>query len=388
MTSIAAPILAGLPGSFAHSVFHERHPKLIDNVIAAHPYPPAVQKALRQLLDESRDGVIEQLPASAPDRQQWLEWGDGLWSRPWAEAPFLWAESYFYRRLLQAVDYFEPGVWRGLDPFAPTKSAELTSVAVDDEITALTELADHDTNTARSALLLSALWGNQADLSFQLTGSTATRSDRLLVDNSSILWATLGRATDPIVALIADNAGRELLPDLVLIDHLLTNQAHRVVLYVKPHPYYVSDATMTDTLATIGRLCEASAPHARSIGQRLRDAMTTERLVVRTHDFFCAPLPFQHMPAELAADLGTATITVLKGDLNYRRLVGDQHWNPTTSFNERVSYFPSPTIALRTLKSEVIVGLTARQVDDLDATDNQWRTKGEHALIQASTADQ
>jgi hypothetical protein len=38
------------------------------------------------------------------------------------------------------------------------------------------------------------------------------------------------------------------------------------------------------------------------------------------------------MPADLAARFERASITVLKGDLNYRRLVGDRDWPPLTPF--------------------------------------------------------
>lgn len=43
--TLAPPILAGVPGSFAHGVFHERHPKLIDQIIGAHPYPHSRPKS-------------------------------------------------------------------------------------------------------------------------------------------------------------------------------------------------------------------------------------------------------------------------------------------------------------------------------------------------------
>lgn len=385
--TLALPILAGVPGSFAHNVFHERHPKLIAQVIAAHPYPAHIQTSLHALLAESTRGVIEHLNGSPADWQHWFKWGDGLWGRPWGEAPFLWAEAYFYRKLLEAVGYFEPGIWRGIDPFAPTKNAELASTTVTNEITALTNLTHLDETATRNALLDSALWGNQADLSFRLTANEALQSNKLLVDHREWLWSTLDRSTDPTVCLIADNAGRELLPDLVLIDHLLTTGlARRVVLYVKPHPYYVSDATMADVLATFARLRQTPSEHAVQLEQRLRRAMTTDRLDVRTHDFFCAPLPFHEMPDDLAAELAAATISILKGDLNYRRLVGDRHWPSTTPFSDTVAHFPSPTLALRTLKSDVVVGLSTHQIEHLDLTDTQWRTSGEHALIQASGA--
>lgn len=110
--------------------------------------------------------------------------------------------------------------------------------------------------------------------------------------------------------------------------------------------------------------------------------MNSGTLVVRTHRFFCAPLPFHDMPADLRAELSGATMTIIKGDLNYRRLVGDQLWAATTPFTERASHFPSPVAALRTLKSDVIVGLDAPVVARLDSTGEPWRTSGKYGLVQ------
>ncbi|RDI49279.1 damage-control phosphatase ARMT1 family protein [Nocardia mexicana] len=380
----APQILAGVPGSFPHSVFHERHPKLIEQVIDAHPYGHAEQTALRKLLAESIGGVIEPLETDAGDGARWHEWGRDMWGRPWGEASFLWAESYFYRRLLEAVGYFGAGVWQGIDPFGPTKAAELASPAVADELHALAALADVPEDKKRDALLVSALWGNQADLGFQLTAGSGARDERLLVDDSPVLWATLAAATDPDVCLVADNAGRELLPDLILIDHLLTSgSAARVTIYLKPQPYYVSDATMADLLAAVRVLRDSDAAEAARAGERLWQVMNEGRLVPRTHEFFCAPLSFHDLPEDLAVEFACAAMTILKGDLNYRRLLGDRDWPPTTSFADLTAYFPSPVTALRTLKSDVIAGLSAEQVADLDAAGQDWRTSGKHALIQA-----
>lgn len=385
--STAAPtITAAVPGSFEWGVFHERHPKLIRQVLDTTPYTSAEGAMLQQLLAESTTGVLEPLPETAHDRADWLAWGEGLYGRPWGEVPFLWSESYFYRRLLEAVGYFWTGPWRGVDPFAPVKNAELAGPDVDEELSAFAVLADASGDLQHEALLAAALWGNRADLSFQLQLNAAAaeaRSEGILVDDSALLWAALSAQDNPTVCVVADNAGRELLADLVLADSLLTQRlAAEIVLYVKPCPYYVSDATMTDVLAVIQRLRAEPRPQIGSIGDRLWDAVRSGRLKVRTHKFFCAPLAFHDMPDDLAAEFATATMTVMKGDLNYRRLVGDRYWPATTPFDETVAYFPSPVTALRTLKSEVLVGLTSEQVAQLDATGERWRTSGGYAVIQ------
>ncbi|MGW6913420.1 damage-control phosphatase ARMT1 family protein [Kitasatospora sp. NPDC054939] len=380
-----APVIrSNVPRSFAWGVFHERHPKLVRQVLDALPYGPAQRAAVERLLVESTTGVLEPLGDDAPDAAQWLEWGTGLWGRPWGEAPFLWAESYFYRRLLDAIGYFRPGAWQGVDPFAPFKNAELAGPAVDDELAALSKLDDLPEARRAEALLSSALWGNRADLSFQITaGSDGQAASDLVTDDSTTLWAELERARGGRICVVADNAGRELLPDLVLIDHLLCGgPAVKVVLYVKPQPYFVSDATMADVLASVERLRSAPSQAAAGVGGRLWRAMNNGTLVVHTHPFFCAPLPFHDMPADLRAEFTGAAMTILKGDLNYRRLVGDRLWPPTTPFAETADHFPTPVAALRTLKSDVIVGLGTETLARLDSSGTLWRTNGRHAVIQ------
>ncbi|MFI2783702.1 damage-control phosphatase ARMT1 family protein [Streptomyces sp. ALB3] len=375
------------PGSFARGVMAERHPALIGQVREAFPYGPRQRRALDALLREIVHGVVEPLAAGSPDREVWLEQGREHFGRPWFEAPFLWAESYFYRRLLEAVGYVEEGPWQGIDPFAPFKRAELRGATVEEELRSLDDLAGAPADKRATALLQASLWGNRADLGFRgPTGGTAPGAavSRLVADDSAVLWSLLApeAPATATVAVIADNTGRELIPDLVLIDHLLEHgHAGRVVLHVKPGPYYVSDATTADVVDCLRRLGRAPG-EAGAIGGRVWEAMGDGRLDVRTHAFFCAPFPYERMPEDLRAQFGTATLTILKGDLNYRRLVGDRMWPATTSFADLTAHFPGAVAALRTLKSDVVVGLEPRTLDSLERSGSAWRTSGTHALIQ------
>ncbi|KUN69007.1 hypothetical protein AQJ46_20880 [Streptomyces canus] len=380
MSPSAAVILGSAPESFPFSVLAERHPAIIGQVREAFPYGPEQHGALDALLDSCTKGVIEPLPDGA-----WREWGiDDHVGQSWFDVPWLWSESYFYRRLLDAVGYFGDGPWRGIDPFRPSKLAELDSQETDHELAALDELASRTAEEQGAALLHGSLWGNRADLGFRLSDGDAESRDAvpdLVADDSDRLWSLLdGSGT---LCLIADNAGRELIPDLLLLAHLLEHgRIERAVLHVKPYPYYVSDATTADVVDALRRLVRAPG-RAAEYGRRLWDAMADGRLSVRAHPFSCAPLPYADMPDDLRAEIGGAALTVLKGDLNYRRLVGDRWWAPTTSFAEVTAYFPGPVAALRTLKSDVITGLDDRTEAALDEAEGQrWRTSGTHALIQ------
>ncbi len=384
----APPIMGNVPGSYALSVFRDRHPVLVRQVAGALPYPPDRRRALDRLLDEVVRDVMEPLERPAHDGAAWAEWGRGKIGRRYVDVPFLWGESYFYRKLLEATGYFGDGPWRGVDPFGPMKQAELDGPVVDGELAALDGTEKLSPAERAEALLLGSLWGNRADLSFGITlkGDHERAADLaadLVVDDRPLLWSLIEAAAPGRICLVADNAGRELLPDLVLADHLLARGlAGEVVLHVKPFPYFVSDATPADVLACLRRL--AAAPgRAGETGARLWGAMEEGRLTLRAHPFACAPLPYSEMPDDLREEFASASLTVMKGDLNYRRLVGDRMWPATTPFAAVTAYFPGPVVALRTLKSDALVGVPERTLAELDAAGRPWRTTGTHAIIQA-----
>ncbi|WML83144.1 damage-control phosphatase ARMT1 family protein [Streptomyces sp. VNUA74] len=386
-----APVILGdEPGSFPHGVLADRHPAVVRQVRDAFPFGPERLRALDALLASCADGVVEPLPAQADarDRERWARWGlDAYAGRSWYEVPWLWAESHFYRRLLDAVGYFAPGTWQGVDPFRPAKLAELDDPATDEELAALDGLAGLTADERGRALLHGSLWGNRADLGFRLSeGGTGQQVDALVCDDGDALWSLLDTPGPRTLCLVADNAGRELVPDLLLLSHLLAEgRVDRAVLHLKPHPYYVSDATPADLLDALRRLTAAGGT-AGTYGRLLWTALREGRVTVRAHPFSCAPLPYADMPGDLRAEFAAATVTVLKGDLNYRRLVGDRWWDPTTPFADVTAYFPGPVAALRTLKSDVITGLTGTTVAALEKCgDERWRTGGTHALIQVRT---
>ncbi|WP_207922273.1 damage-control phosphatase ARMT1 family protein [Saccharopolyspora terrae] len=378
----ASVIGIGEVGSFGWRVFHERHPVMIERLLSAHPFGPDVREALSALLRQSTGGVVEPLEDDAPDHGVWAGWIADQVGRPWAETSFLWAESYFFRKLLAATGFFAPGPWRGVDPFAPMKRAELHNAATDETLKALDELPHLSAADRDAAVVQAAVWGNQADLAFQLSTDASGATSGLVAGSPEEFWSLFGEPG--AVHLVADNSAGELAADLVLVDRLLTTgRADHVVLHVKPNPYYVSDATPSDVLEVLNHLTGTSG-EAGDIGRRVQESLRAGEIAVRSHPFFCAPGDFSEMPDDLRADFASAAVTIFKGDLNYRRLVGDRHWPATRPFDEAVSYFPGPLAALRVLKSEVVVGLSAGTVSSLDEGEEPWRTKGSHALIQTS----
>jgi Damage-control phosphatase ARMT1-like domain len=370
------PTIRAEPGSFARSVLERRHPAIIEQVRASHPYGPEQLARLDALLDDGRHGAVELPPPDEgrwPDRAAWAVWLEPSLGRSFFEVPFLVAEAWFYRRLLDAVAFVEPGPWRGVDPFAPMKVTELR------ELPAMPAPPDR---LDRAALLQTSVWGNQADLGFQLVAGDGARrgdaDDPLIVDDTAQFWQLLD-AGGLAVAWVCDNAGRELVADLLLVERLLADGlASSVTLHLKPLPYFVSDATARDLVDCLDALARAGAADAVS---RMRANAATGRLRLAADPFWCAPLELRDATAGLAAELGAADLVVVKGDLNYRKLVGDAAWPAPTAFADAVQ-LPGPVTALRVLKSDVLVGVDEGTVAALDATVPGWRTNGSHALVQ------
>jgi hypothetical protein len=365
------------PAGFAWGVWHDRTPKLIAQIRDAHPYGPAQRRALDALWEEIDAGTIQPLPGDAHDRGQWA---GGYYGQPWRDAPFLWSESYFYRRLLDAVGFFEPGPWYYVDPFLQLKDAELHGAGAEKALTAQCELEGLTLTGQGRAKLLAALWGNRADLTFRIgrVGETAVGTE-LVADQSQVLWDVLDAATEVVV--VTDNAGLELLADLILIDHILIAYPGCTVrLHVKPLPFFVSDATTADATACVDRL--GRTPDTAGAAGRIRSAAARDRFSLHTHEFYCTPLSYRDMPADLAGQYAAASLTIMKGDLNYRRLTGDRAWRPDTPFGDVVGYFPGRLAVLRTLKSDVLTGVSPETIAGLGGPAGSWRTDGSHGLIQ------
>jgi hypothetical protein len=370
------------PAGFAWGVWHDRTPTLIARIRDAHPYGPRQRQAFDALWAEVDSGTMQRLAGDAHDAETWAA---RYYGKPWRDAPFLWSESYFYRRLLDAADFFRPGPWYYADPFAQLKNAELVSADAETALAAQRDLDSLSLAEQGQAKLLAALWGNRADLTFRIgrartgrAGETTTEAG-LVADQSDTLWTVLGTATEVIV--VTDNAGLELLADLILIDHILTAYpACSVQLHVKPLPFFVSDATTADAVACLDRL--RRTPATAGAADRIYAAAARGRLGLHTHAFYCAPLSYQDMPADLAGQFAGASLTIMKGDLNYRRLTGDRAWPPDTPFGDVVAYFPGRLAALRTLKSDVLTGVSPDVIARLGGPAGAWRTDGTHGLIQ------
>jgi hypothetical protein len=111
-------------GSFAYNTLKTRVPAISQETIRLNTFPTDIRAALHQLYDELTAGTIRGLREDAADRAFWDAVCAPWLGRSWLAVPWYWAEAYFYRRILEATRYFQPGPWRGFDPYAIKKRTE------------------------------------------------------------------------------------------------------------------------------------------------------------------------------------------------------------------------------------------------------------------------
>ncbi len=383
-------ILTSEPGSFAHNTLKTRVPAILRETIAANHFPAAIVADLEALHAELTAGTIRGLCEDAADVAFWEAVSAPYLGRSWLDVPWFWAEAYFYRRVLEATRYFQPGPWQGYDPYGPKKRAEWMADAAPAMLDRLLAGLADDPAVRFEQLFHASLWGNRTDLSYMVAAhlggiaDAAGERSNLLADDTPTVWRSLSERPARRVIVLCDNAGTELLADLALADFLLEAQlAGEVVLHLKPQPFFVSDAMPQDVLDGLAAL-PAGGPHAVRLSRRLAAVLEAGRLRLTTHWAYASSLFYFELPVDLEAELAAADLVLVKGDANYRRLLGDAHWPSTTPFAYAVSYVPVPLVALRTLKAELIVGLSPGQAEALAAVDPAWLVNGRRGVIQAA----
>jgi hypothetical protein len=350
-------------------------PAIGRRVLEENQLAPAAAGAVAALVGELPHGAVRPLQdPGAPDLELWEAYVAPYVGQSWLDVPWFFAEAYFYRRVLEATGYFQPGPGREADPYAYQKRLGLEQTALGGPRAPGPLLAPEDA-------LLGALWGNQADLSVWPAGESGPVGAHLLADDTPAALALLERlaARRSAVAIILDNAGTELVHDLALADALL-GQGFPVTLHAKAHPIFVSDALESDIHTALAWL--AAQPQGAPLAGRLRAALAEGRLTLRSDWYWTSPLAGWELPRPLFEELAAAGLLISKGDANYRRWLGDRWWPHDTPLSGVLAYRPGPLLLLRTSKSEVVAGLSPARVTEAAAQDPDWQMSGRWGLIQ------
>jgi len=352
----------------------------------------------------------------------------------WFNVSWLYSECYLYRRLRS---FFAPTkYWRDYDPFHAQKNNTFRA-----SLAAVMELAsrykqlvtaEHDekeeVEVEKERLLFTemmeiCLWGNATDLSLltsltyddiqKLQGSKARKDAEanILANDLPKVFDVLWKARESgkesrRLDIVLDNSGFELFVDLVLAGYLLEEKlVTEVVLHPKSMPWFVSDVLLKDftelmtaledpvAYFSANELTEEQQTSLEFLHSNWNGFYQSGKLRLREDQFWTLPGSYWRLPAvapELHGELMTSELVIFKGDLNYRKLTGDAEWDPTTPFEEAIGPLGKKgsgmrTLALRTCKADVVVGLSKGKDEELrgeDALPRKWGWGGKWAVVQ------
>ena len=196
-----------------------------------------------------------------------------------------------------------------------------------------------------------SLWGNKSDLSLHASLESAHESANgetlqagslkqldalaanVISDCTAELWAKMAqmhRDDGGQVDIILDNAGYELFTDLCLAHWLVASgAAAKVVFHCKTEPWFVSDTTLHDFEWQIQQLEGSEDAELCAVGKVFRAHLEAGCWTTTAHWFWTLPHELcrmaEHAP-DLFATLEESDLLLLKGDLNYRKLLADRLW--------------------------------------------------------------
>ncbi|MFQ3619324.1 MAG: damage-control phosphatase ARMT1 family protein [Spirochaetales bacterium] len=382
-------IMMADPDSWAAHTLLNRFPPIVSNIKDLRPLGSREERALETLLREIPEGniynpfteeiVAEFLPEELNDWEKaFAEWR----GKRWIDLPFYFGEAYLYLRLLIAAGYYwKSSSFYHLDPFLLQKEEELSHI-VHEPLWGRT--------LSRVGSIQDALWlsvkGNRVDLSLsniakkgrtQLHEEEEKREKELIINHYSSLEKKVEHATQ--IDIVLDNAGSELLCDLHFAKVVLSvGEAEKVVFHCKKYPFFVSDATVQDVFIMLFRLAQEKS--FSSWSTQFLDWIQSGKIEIKTHYYWNGPHHFTTFPAELQNQFASSNVVIFKGDANYRRLVEDRAWPFSTPFEEVVKGFPTTLVSLRTLKSEVLLGISQEKANEMYAQDPEWLVNGKWGI--------
>ncbi|KAF2490643.1 DUF89-domain-containing protein [Lophium mytilinum] len=372
----------------------------------------------------------------------------------WFNVPWLFSECYLYRRMStlfalsrkwKSYDIFAR---QKLSTFKSSRPAVVELATHYRDIVAKlgtgNNLAGEELEAAEKVLFMEmceiCLWGNATDLSLltnlsyediqKLQGSSARKDAQanIVANDLNAAFAILRDAqkkdknAERRVDIVLDNAGFELYVDLILAGYLLSSGlATTVILHPKSIPWFVSDVLPKDFQDIIQAVQDPQRLYAPTaddddnyrntykplpakekediefLFQNWTSHVAEGRLLIRPNRFWTEGGSFWRLPTSdpsLFEDLKESELVIFKGDLNYRKLTGDAAWDPTTPFPTAIGPLgPGSgmrTLALRTCKADVVVGLPEGEDERLrnmeggggDSGARKWAWSGKWAVVQ------
>lgn len=329
------------------------------------------------------------------------------------DAPFIDVEHYFYFYILHHVNNSHgENTGEITDPYRESKISSMqkdyfsTSGTHKSKIKELLDLGlkikncagDRKQEENLGRLLKMNLSANSTDLSqlFWEQFSEVTAA----IDDSKEFWtdyaSDLGGTSK--INILVDNFGIEFLSDIILGYYFILKKGRdtdiEIIYHVNELPIFVSDVRSGDEkllFDILSSLTENNEEYTALLDD-IRSFIGT-KLIFRP-DFFCnmpnnyniISKPEYKNIRELSAikDIfNSSNLLIVKGDLNYRRMVGDKNYNPNKKIESRIGYIKCPVLIIRSFKSDcTLLGRKGREFLRNKNIEQDWQSSGKYGIIQ------
>lgn len=341
------------------------------------------------------------------------------------KGPFIDVEHYFYFAILDHIK--KTGLDKELkwnDPYASKKELSITKDYTNDN----TRLAKGKIYNSKIKITLNLgyqILQKEKNLKALLKANLSSNS----TDLSQMFWSEFRDVkavtndsqnfedyTDNIIKknttlentnILVDNYGHEFLCDLILGIYLINfNISQKVTYHVNKLPIFVSDIIEKDfnkIITQLKALCENKTAEEKKefeVINKIEELYKEGRIIIKPNFFWNMPTTYSSLFKKDAPEYhkelqkiftggeSQKELLIIKGDLNYRRTVGDIIISPSEKINKYIKYISCPTLIIRSFKSNVVLLGKDNKEDifktnfDYDYGGIDWKTEGRAGIIQ------
>ena len=256
------------------------------------------------------------------------------------------------------------------------------------------------------------MWSNKNDLSLSSGENVSDKvknlvelldsfQENIICDESNLVWRYLNELKEKTskgekisIDIVLDNCSIELASDFVFCDFLLRNEfVSSITLHAKAYSWFISDVTEKEFDLLLKQLQSSNSIVVNNFLKRFKAYLSDSKIKLEhKHQFWTSPYSFDKMPT-IAPELyrhfcEESSLVFLKGDLNYRKLIGDLDWPFNTELKKATRDFqPTGVCAIRTLKADLLAGVDLNNERYLSASKkfdekNKWMVTGDYGVIQ------
>jgi len=375
--------------SFAYFTLINRFPGIIRSIAENNSLDADIKSKIENLIRALPESPLELLPETS-DANVRINNEIKKNAYRWNNAPFIFIENYLYHLLGEIMNFKK----NGKDYFSFKKNADviLNKDRFAGFIERIDELFSKKYEEALRDVLYFNILGNKADLS-QLSDLRKGKL-KLLIDDTEKA-ADIFRSAKRI-DIVLDNSGEELFFDILLVYFLFSKaKTEKIVLHFKTMPYFVSDAMKADFYFLLKEIAggeprsrrDAEEDSINKQGKKFADLIyqyvESGRLLLCDDTYWNDTGDFCDMPPHIRNEIDKSDLVIFKGDLNYRKLIGDRQWDFSARTEEITGYIKKNCLIIRILKSELMTGLKKDEIPDL--YNNAWMYNGQYGVIQMLT---